>query len=79
MKIVVDIENTVTERNGKLHLDPFEPTNTLVMVGILTDTGEEYQIPLTMRTKKPQRMDIRQYKTCLTRQVLVSVTTLRMI
>ena len=44
MKIVVDIENTVTERNGKLHLDPFEPTNTLVMVGILTDTGEEYQI-----------------------------------
>ncbi len=44
MKIVVDVENTVTNRDGKLHLDPFESTNTLVMVGILTDTGEEYHI-----------------------------------
>ena len=41
MKLTLDIENTVTKRNGKLHLDPFEPENTLVMIGILTDQGEE--------------------------------------
>jgi len=42
VKIVVDVENTVTKRDGKMHLDPFEPDNTLVMVGVLTDTGEEH-------------------------------------
>lgn len=31
--LVLDIENTVTDRDGKKHLDPFEPTNTLVMIG----------------------------------------------
>jgi DNA polymerase I-like protein with 3'-5' exonuclease and polymerase domains len=35
MRFVVDVENTVTERGGKMHLDPFEPTNTLVQVGFL--------------------------------------------
>ena len=34
MKLVVDVENTVITRDGKLHLDPYEPTNTLTMVGI---------------------------------------------
>ena len=34
MKIVVDVENTVITRDGKLHLDPYEPTNTLTMVGV---------------------------------------------
>ena len=37
MKLTLDIENTVTKRNDKLHLDPFEPENTLVMVGMLDD------------------------------------------
>lgn len=41
MKLVLDIENTVTKRDGKLHLDPFESGNALVQVGLLTDTGEE--------------------------------------
>lgn len=31
--LVLDVENTVTNRDGKKHLDPFEPTNTLVMIG----------------------------------------------
>lgn len=31
--LILDVENTVTDRNGKKHLDPFEPTNTLVMIG----------------------------------------------
>ena len=42
MKLTLDVENTVTKRDGKMHLDPFEPTNKLVMVGCLTDTGKEY-------------------------------------
>jgi DNA polymerase I-like protein with 3'-5' exonuclease and polymerase domains/predicted RNA-binding Zn-ribbon protein involved in translation (DUF1610 family) len=34
MRLVLDVENTVTERGGKNHLDPFESTNHLVQVGI---------------------------------------------
>jgi len=41
MRLIVDVENTVIERDGKLHLDPFEETNSLVMVGLLTANGEE--------------------------------------
>ena len=41
MKLTLDIENTVIKRDGKLHLDPFEPTNELVMVGMLSDSGQE--------------------------------------
>ena len=40
MKVVLDVENTVTKRDGKLHLDPYEPTNSLVMIGIQVE-GEE--------------------------------------
>ena len=42
MKLTLDVENTVTKRDGKMYLDPFEPDNRLVMVGCLTDTGKEY-------------------------------------
>ena len=45
MKLTLDVENTVTKRDGKLHLDPFEPENTLVMVGILTDQGQCLTFP----------------------------------
>ena len=41
MKLTLDVENTTTERNGKLHLDPFEPDNSLTMVGMLTDQGNK--------------------------------------
>jgi len=40
MRTVLDVENTVTKRDGKLHLDPFEPTNSLVMVGVLSEGVE---------------------------------------
>ena len=40
MKIVLDVENTVVKRDGKLHLDPYEPQNSLVMVGIQIEGGE---------------------------------------
>ena len=42
MKLTLDVENTTTKRDGKLHLDPFEPNNRLVMVGCLTDQGKEH-------------------------------------
>ena len=42
MKLTLDVENTVTHREGKLHLDPFEEENELIMVGILTEHGDEY-------------------------------------
>ena len=45
MKLPLDVENTVTKRDGKLHLDPFEPDNSLVMVGILTDQGQCLTFP----------------------------------
>ena len=41
MKVVLDIENSVTQRGGKTHFDPFEATNELVLVGVLKETGEE--------------------------------------
>ena len=44
MRLVLDVENTVTKRDGKTHLDPFEPTNTLTQVGIqnLDNSDEQY-------------------------------------
>ena len=34
MKLTLDVENTTTKRDGKLHLDPFEPDNSLTLVGV---------------------------------------------
>ena len=45
MKLTLDVENTVTKRDGKMHLDPFEPDNALVMVGMLTDQGQCLTFP----------------------------------
>ena len=47
MKTVIDVENTVQKREGKLHLDPFEEKNELVMVGALTETGDEHLIRMS--------------------------------
>jgi len=35
MRNVLDVENTVTKRDGKTMLDPFEPGNQLVQIGVL--------------------------------------------
>ena len=45
MKLTLDVENTTTQRDGKLHLDPFEPENSLTMIGVLTDQGMEQHFP----------------------------------
>lgn len=52
-ELVLDVENTVTERNGKLHLDPFEHTNTLVMVGMLDDDGNEQIVTFDHAEQQP--------------------------
>ena len=52
MITILDVENTVVKRNGKMHLDPFEPENTLVMVGMLDGTGLE-QIVTFDHTEHP--------------------------
>ena len=53
MKLTLDVENTVTKRDGKLHLDPFEPTNELVMVGMLSDNNEEKIVTFNHSRKSP--------------------------
>ena len=46
MKVTLDVENTVTHRDGKMHLDPFEPSNSLTMVGVLTDARSGTPLPI---------------------------------
>ena len=41
MRLILDVENTVTKRNDKLHLDPFESGNSLVMVGMKTGKSRD--------------------------------------
>ena len=53
MKLTLDVENTVIKRNGKLHLDPFEPENTLVMVGMLDDLGIEDLVTFDHSEQQP--------------------------
>ena len=79
MKLVIDVENTVTNRDGKLHLDPFESTNTLVMVGILTDTGDEYQITFDHADKEPTENGHKIVQDLLDKASAIICLTLRMI
>jgi len=55
MILTLDVENTVTKRNGKLHLDPFEPTNTLVMVGMLDDHMNETIVTFDHAEQQPTK------------------------
>ena len=48
MRLVLDVENTVTNRDDKVHLDPFEPTNHLVQVGMLD--ADDPKATLTIKT-----------------------------
>ncbi len=45
MRIVLDVENSTTKRNGKDHMDPFEIDNHLVQVGMVNaDNHDELHI-----------------------------------
>ena len=48
MRLVLDVENTITKRDDKVHLDPFEPTNHLVQVGMLD--ADDPKATLTIKT-----------------------------
>ena len=48
MRLVLDVENTVTKRDDRVHLDPFEPTNHLVQVGMLD--ADDPKATLTIKT-----------------------------
>jgi len=41
MRLVLDVENSVTWRDGKIFNDPFEPTNTLTQVGMVNSDNHE--------------------------------------
>ncbi len=53
MKLTLDVENTTTERDGKLHLDPFEAGNSVTMIGMLDDQGNEYSITFDHNDVEP--------------------------
>jgi len=53
MKLTLDVENTVTKRDDKTHLDPFEANNTLVMVGMLDDLGNEDLVTFDHAEQQP--------------------------
>ena len=45
MRLVLDVENSTTVRNGKKHMDPFEVSNHLVQVGMVNaDNHDELYI-----------------------------------
>ena len=44
MKIILDVENTTTKRDGKLHLDPFEPDNSLTLVGVQDHLSDDSRV-----------------------------------
>tara|TARA_S200002703_G_scaffold23494_2_gene20311 strand:+ start:3607 stop:5658 length:2052 start_codon:yes stop_codon:yes gene_type:complete len=45
MRLILDVENSVTWRDGKIFNDPFEPENTLTQIGVVNaDNHEELQI-----------------------------------
>lgn len=42
MRIVLDVENSITHRDGETYNDPFEPSNTLTQVGVKSlETGNK--------------------------------------
>ena len=55
MKLTLDVENTVTHRDGKMHLDPFEEVNSLTMVGMLTDQDNKAIVTFDHSEVEPTR------------------------
>jgi len=73
MKRVVDVENSITLRDGKIFNDPYEPSNTLTEVGVLClDTGEKRLLPFDHKeaTEKHKKSD------CVLQRMLDNTTLL---
>lgn len=73
MRLVLDVENTVTKRDGKMHLDPYEPGNVLVQVGTQNaDNPDETHIFTLDHKEQQDRSGIQGRKL----QVILDNTTL---
>jgi DNA polymerase I-like protein with 3'-5' exonuclease and polymerase domains len=73
MRLVLDVENTVTKRGGKMHLDPYEPGNVLVQVGTQNaDNPDETHIFTLDHKEQQDRSGIQGRKL----QVILDNTTL---
>jgi len=73
MRRVVDVENSITLRDGKIFNDPYEPSNTLTEVGVLClDTGEKRLLPFDHKeaTDKHKKND------CVLQRMLDNTTLL---
>jgi DNA polymerase I-like protein with 3'-5' exonuclease and polymerase domains len=73
MRLVLDVENTVTKREGKMHLDPYEPGNILVQVGTQNaDNPDETHIFTLDHKEQQDRSGIQAKKL----QIILDNTTL---
>jgi DNA polymerase I-like protein with 3'-5' exonuclease and polymerase domains len=73
MRLTLDVENTVTKREGKMHLDPYEPGNILVQVGVQNvDNAEQTNIFTLDHKEKQDRSGIQAKKL----QLILDHTTL---
>ena len=75
MRRVLDVENSITLRDGKIHNDPFEASNTLTQVGVLClDTDDKKLLCFDHAEAK----DIDGTNKCTLQRVLDSTTLLIM-
>ncbi len=73
MRLTLDVENTVTKRDGKMHLDPYEPGNILVQVGTQNvDNPDETHIFTLDHKEQQDRSGIQAKKL----QIILDNTTL---
>ena len=73
MRRVLDVENSITLRDGKIFNDPYEPSNTLTEVGVLClDTGAKRLLPFDHKeaTEKHKKSD------CVLQRMLDNTTLL---
>ena len=73
MRLVLDVENTITKRNGKNILDPFEPGLELVQVGVQNVDNVEETHLFTLNHKEDQDVGGSRFRNI---QILLDNTTL---
>ena len=73
MRRVVDVENSITLRDGKIFNDPYEAANTLTEVGVLClDTGEKRLLPFDHK----EATDEHKKNDCVLQRLLDNTTLL---
>ena len=73
MRRVVDVENSITLRDGKIFNDPYEQANTLTEVGVrCVDTGEKKLLPVDHK----EATDKHESSACVLQRMLDNTTRL---